>query len=233
MTEPITKHQLAERHGVTQRTVERWVSRGCPSTGSGASRTFDPWLVQAWLNRQGISGRLGRPSHKDVLANMPASQDGGQSPLALNAKQNLARAELARKISIARKNELEFASEKALKDLGLDEKIREARSFDDLLRLNTEVAALLANGLILPSRGQAIQRLMSEARQNLVQQAQRQSEDLADERLLLCTEETGLVVQLLEGIVSEERRRSAINAVLVEARADLLENPNVGSGAEE
>ncbi|MEZ6189389.1 MAG: helix-turn-helix domain-containing protein [Planctomycetota bacterium] len=244
MSQSLTKTQLSRALGVTPRTVERWVQRGCPSEGSGASRRFDPAEVRAWLQRQGISGRLGRPSHMDALpssrGSVPAagpafspppvaagfSRAPQESPGVAASKQNLAKAELARKISIVKKNELEVASEKSLAELGLDTKIREAKTYDDLLQLNKEVAALMASGAMLPSRGLAIQRTMAEARQNLQAKLEAPAED-DDGRLFLCTEESAEIAQVFDHIVSDERRQLIMDFVEQQAWEDLEETPEL------
>jgi len=220
----LSKRQLAQALGVSVRTVERYAQRGCPSSKVKGQVRFSLREVRSWRESQGNTGRPGRPSHMDVLPSSPAPS----APVA--SKQSLAKAELARKISIARKNELEVASERALKDLGLDRKIREARGFRDLVAINQEIAALLASGSLLPSRGQAIQRLMAEARQNMLAQ-QDAGREHADGRVFLCTEEGGLMLRVFEGIVANARREIVLRVLKEQAEADLQENPNVDTGA--
>ncbi|MCO5166599.1 MAG: helix-turn-helix domain-containing protein [Planctomycetes bacterium] len=234
-----TKQQIAEALGVSVRTVERYVTRGCPHTTVKGRPLFSEAEVRRWRDGEALSGRVGRPSHADALPDEPAPvpRPSPTPPVPAPAfgseaasKQNLAKAELARKISIAKKNELEVAAEKALRELGLDQKIRDARGFDDLARINHEVAALIASGALLPSRGQAIQRLMAEARQNLVAQQQAVPEQ-ASTQVFLCTEEGGLLLRMFEGIVSDARRERIMALVRDQAEADLVENPNVDTAA--
>lgn len=226
MKRELSKRQLAQALGVSVRTVERYAQRGCPSSKVKGQVRFSEPESRRWLASQGNTGRAGRPSHQDALPSRPHRPTN--APVA--SKQSLAKAELARKISIARKNELEVASERALKDLGLDQKIREARGFGDLIAINQEVAALLASGSLLPSRGQAIQRLMAEARQNILAQ-QEAGREHADGRVFLCTEEGGLMLRVFEGIVSDARREIVLRVVREQAEADLRENPDVDTGA--
>ncbi len=226
MKRDLSKRELAKALGVSVRTVERYAQRGCPSSKVKGQLRFSEQEVRSWRTSEGNTGRPGRPSHMDALPERPAPAASG--PVA--SKQSLAKAELARKISIARKNELEVASEKALKNLGLDKLIREARGFGDLVAINQEIAALLASGSLLPSRGQAIQRLMAEARQNMLAQ-QDAGREHADGRVFLCTEEGGLMLRVFEGIVSESRRERVLRVLKEQAEADLLENPDVDTGA--
>ena len=226
MKRDLSKRELAKALGVSVRTVERYAQRGCPSSKVKGQLRFSEQEVRSWRASEGNTGRPGRPSHMDALPERPAPAASG--PVA--SKQSLAKAELARKISIARKNELEVASEKALKNLGLDKLIREARGFGDLVAINQEIAALLASGSLLPSRGQAIQRLMAEARQNMLAQ-QDAGREHADGRVFLCTEEGGLMLRVFEGIVSESRRERVLRVLKEQAEADLLENPDVDTGA--
>ena len=231
MKRDLSKRQLAKALGVSVRTVERYAQRGCPTSKVKGQLRFSEQEVRRWQADQGNTGRAGRPSHQDALPSWPAAPSpgaGSNAPVA--SKQSLAKAELARKISIARKNELEVASEKALKDLGLDQKIRDASGFGDLIALNQEVAALLASGSLLPSRGQAIQRLMAEARQNMLAQ-QDAGREHADGRVFLCTEEGGLMLRVFEGIVSDARREIVLRVLREQADFDLLEHPDVDTGA--
>ena len=228
MKRSLSKKQLAEALGVSARTVERYAQRGCPSSKEKGQLRFSEQEVRRWRTGQATTGRAGRPSHADALPQPAPARSAASSPVA--SKQSLAKAELARKISIARKTELHVASEKALKDLGLDAKIREAKGFVDLIAINQEVAALLASGSLLPSRGQAIQRVMAEARQNMLAQ-QEAGQQHGDGRVFLCTEEGGLMLRVFEGIVSDARREAVLRLVKEQAEADLLENPNVDTGA--
>lgn len=230
MKRNLSKRQLAQVLGVSVRTIERYSQRGCPSSKVKGQLRFSEQEVLRWRASQGNTGRAGRPSHQDALPSRAVVRPAPAHGPPVASKQSLAKAELARKISIARKNELEVASEKALKDLGLDQKIRDARGFGDLIAINQEVAALLASGSLLPSRGQAIQRLMAEARQNMLAQ-QDAGREHADGRVFLCTEEGGLMLRVFEGIVSGARREIVLRVLKEQAEADLLENPDVDTGA--
>lgn len=239
MTRDRTKKQLAQALGVSVRTVERYVSRGCPCVTVSGRLMFSEEEVRRWQEEEAVTGRTGRPSHADALpdhptpapAPRPAAPPVEYAPAESGvSKQTLAKAELARKLSIARKTEMELASEKALRDLGLDQKIRQAKGFNELAQINQEVAALLASGLLLPARGQAIQRVMAEARQNMLARQQAEPEQ-EDGRVFLCTEEGGLLLRLFEGIVSDARRERVLALVREHAEADLAENPNVDMAA--
>lgn len=237
-----TKQQIAKALGVSVRTLERYVSRGCPCEMVRGRLLFSEAEVRRWQEQEAVTGRTGRPSHADALPDEPTPAPAAPMPRPVAppvehapvepgvSKQTLAKAELARKLSIARKTEMELASEKALRDLGLDQKIRDAKSFDDLVRVNHEVAALLASGLILPARGQAIQRVMAEARQNMLAKQQAAPEQ-EDGKVFLCTEEGGLLLRMFEGIVSDARREQVMTLVREHAEADLAENPNVDMAA--
>ena len=239
MTRDRTKKQLADVLGVSVRTVERYVARGCPCATVSGRLMFSEAEVRRWQEQEAVTGRTGRPSHADALPDhpapapvpRPAAPPVEHAPVEQGvSKQTLAKAELARKLSIARKTEMELASEKALRDLGLDQKIREAKGFNELAQINQEVAALLASGVLLPARGQAIQRVMAEARQNMLARQQAEPEQ-EDGRVFLCTEEGGLVLRLFEGIVSDARREQVLALVREHAEADLAENPNVDMAA--
>jgi len=59
-----------------------------------------------------------------------------------------------------------LAAEQALKDLGLDEKILAAKSYEDYVAIDLEIGALLARGALGPARARAIQSVIADARQN-------------------------------------------------------------------
>lgn len=229
MTHSLGKAQIARVMGVSVRTVERWLSRGCPHTKSKGKILFAEHEVRRWQQGEALTGRTGRPSHEDALpeaAPPHAQQVPGSAPVA--SKQSLARAELARKISIAKKNELEVAAEKALKDLGLDQKIRAAGTHEDLFRLNQEVAALIASGVLLPGRGQALQRVLAEARQNLRAQREDEGPSSDPERSFLCTEDAATLARVFDCIVSDQHRQAVLQFAHERAADDLRDHPDRG-----
>lgn len=202
----LTKADVARVFGVSKRTVTSWVAKGCPVTPQpGRSHLFNEDEVREWRKRA-----LGV----------------GEDPSVAASRDNLARAELARKITLARRNELELAAERGLRDLDLDEQIRAAKTHDDLMEISKEVGALLGSGALSPARGRAIQSLLAEARHNMKEHREASGDDDL-ERLLLITEEGGELVRLFEGMISDERRESILVTVRAEAELDLIEFPNV------
>lgn len=202
----LTKDEVARIFGVSKRTVTSWVAKGCPVTPQpGRSHLFNEDEVREWRQRA-----LGV----------------GDEPAVAASRDNLARAELARKITLARRNELELAAERGLRDLNLDEQIRAAKTHDDLMEISKEVGALLGSGALSPARGRAIQSLLAEARHNMKEHREAEGDDDL-ERLVLLTEEGGELVRLFEGLISDERREAILATVRSEAELDLIEFPNV------
>ena len=139
---------------------------------------------------------------------------------------SLAKAELFRRVTAAKRSELALAAERGLKDLDLSERIRAARTNDDLVGISKEVGALLGQGALSPARGRAIQALMAEARHNMREHREAEGNEDPD-TLILVTHEGGRLLRAFEGIVSDERRARLIALAEDEARADLAEHPNV------
>lgn len=210
MNRTLTKKQVALALCVKPRTVSRWVRRGCPSSLEGGVRLFDREEVEAW--------------RRDNLQEPQSVADAAEPRMA--SRSHLAKADLVRKVTQAKKSELELAAEQALKDLGLDTKILAARSYEDYVALDLEIGALLARGALHPSRARAIQAVIADARQNT--KAHRDAEgDEEPERLILLTGEGAELVRAFEGICSDERRQAILDYVHAEAEVDLEEFPNV------
>lgn len=218
------KASLARALGVTERTIERWVKRGCPSRKVGGKLVFSEAAVRKWASAQGLSGELGRPSYESVLGHGPepatASVDGAPAPTATS----LAKAELVGKIARASKVQLEVQQEKNLKDLGLGDRIREARTLEALGEVTSEVAALLAEGAIKPERATALRQLISEKHEQL-QRLEGNRDDPLGGRVLLCTAEVEPLVRMFEALVNGWRRRWLLAAAEAHVAQDLVEFP--------
>lgn len=212
MSRTLSRAQLATGLGVDQRTVTRWVDMGCPHSRIKRRLLFNETEVRAWCAQHGLA----------LPAAAPAGD--GAPPSALRAP--LAMADLARKLTLAKRSELELAAERGLKDLGLDEKIRKARTFEEYAALDREVGALLANGTLTPDRARAIQGSIADARQNTKAHLE-SGQGQAIERFVLASEDALVIAEAFEGIVSDERRAALVAHVRAEATADLAEHPNV------
>lgn len=223
----MTTAELQKALGVSRRTVARYAKRGCPHRKDRTGLVFDLPQVLAWIEREGLPSvqrqdrehKAGRPSHADALPS-----EGAQS------KQHLAKAELARRISVAKTAEMVAQAERGLQDLDLSDSIRKAKTYDDLAQLNQEVGALVANGRLIPQRGQAIQRLLAEARQNLKEKARSQEQDAGDSDIVLASVDAVEIARLFEGVVSDERRAHLLEVVRAAAVEDERENPNTDPG---
>ena len=107
-----TKRDIAAVFGVQPRTVNRWLEQGCPHSRDDRGRPrFDPGAVRAWREGGGTDAGTG----------------GGTPPP--ESRATFARADLVRKVTQAKRSELELAAELELKDLGLDAKILAAKSY--------------------------------------------------------------------------------------------------------
>ena len=211
-TRSLTVAETAAALGVSARTVRRWIGEGCP-----ANRR--PWRldadeVRAWCTDQ---GRRARSTAAPIGA--PASP----------SRATLATAELARRLTVARKNELELQAEKGLKELGLGEKIRAAQTHADLLEYTKQVIDLVGSGAMTPERGRTLQGLVTTAGRHM--KARHAEGAGAPERILLTTEEGWTLLEAFEGIVSDARRADLVELVLAAAAEDQQENPNVDLAA--
>jgi hypothetical protein len=209
----LTRTQLAKALGVAARTVTRWVELGCPHARVKGRLMFDEGEVRAWCAQGGLDlpGAATPPSRA-------ASVAAPRGPAAT--------ADLVRKLAQAKRSELELAAERGLRDLGLDERIRACKTFEEFAAIDLEVAALLANGTLSPDRARAIQGSIAGARQNT--KAHHDADDGLDrERFVLASEDALKIAEAFEGIVSDERRARIVAHVLAEAAVDLAEHPNV------
>lgn len=215
MKELLTKGQLAKAKGVSVRTVDRWLEKGCPSVLVDGQRRFEVEAVDAWLDAADPEPEVAAPGTDPASPSAPVPRDPARQ------------ADVVRRVAQARKSEMELAAERALRDLGLDVKIRACKSFEDFKAIDLEVAALLANGTLSPDRARAIEGSIANARQNT--KAHRDAGDGQDDlaRFALASEEALKIIEAFEGIVSDERRQKIVEHVLAEAATDLAENPNV------
>lgn len=203
----VTKRETAAVFGVKPRTVNRWLTRGCPCTRDERGRLlFNVEEVRRWREES-----------------MDDDEDGATtSP----QRVSLEKADLVRKVTQAKKSEMELVAEQALKDLGLDAKILAAKSYEDYVAIDLEIGALLARGALAPSRARAIQGVIADARQNTKAHLDA-GDDEDPERLILLTTEGAELVRAFEGICSDQRRQAILNYVHAEAEVDLAEYPNV------
>ena len=212
MSRTLSRAQLATALGVDQRTVTRWVDMGCPHSRIKRRLLFNEAEVRAWCAQHGLV--------------LPGAAPVGDGAPASAPRAPLAMADLARKLTLAKRSELELAAQRGLKDLGLDEKIRKARTFEDYAALDREVGALIANGTLTPDRARAIQGSIADARQNTKAHLESgQGHEI--ERFVLASEDALAIAEAFEGIVSDERRAALVAHVRAEAAADLAEHPNV------
>ena len=220
MDRRLTSKQLAARLGVTDRTVRWWASDlGCPHTRQGRRYLYDEAEVRSW--------KAGRPQ-ADLGEPQPPPSAGAPAPRTtpLASRDSLAKAELARKLTVAKRNEMDLAAERGLKDLDLGDRIRAAQSHHDLAVISKEVGALLGTGALHPSRGRAIQALLAEARHNLREHREVEGDE-EPQRLLLVSEEGAELLEVFEWIVSEERRARVLSLAKTEAEADAAADPHV------
>lgn len=217
----LTKRELAEFLNVSVRSVQRWVAQGCPCREDELGNTLlDPLEVVPWARGKGFL-RSGEGAQES-----PAPR---QTPTA--SREDLAKAEIARKISIVKRNELEINAERGLKDLGLADQVRQARTLEELTELGRDVTALVAAGSITASRATALRQLLADTRRNAIAASKHAKDEGEDGRVYLATERGLAVLRAFEAIVSDTRQERVATLVLAELEADLVEHPLAGPGA--
>jgi excisionase family DNA binding protein len=98
MTRTLTTTELCELFDITQKTVQRWVARGCPcDRRSGKARMFNGDEVAAWMKENKLTGNVGAPSE----ATGPVGEQ-------------LKAAKLRKELAMAEKHEIALAREKGL-----------------------------------------------------------------------------------------------------------------------
>lgn len=210
----LTKAEVAALFGVTPRTVNNWMDRGCPNErGPDGRCLFDATAVRAW--------------RQDLKAEESASPGG---PTDFASRANLVKADLVRKLTQARRQELELAAERGLKDLELADTIRGAKTHDDMLAISREVCALIGSGALNPTRARAIQQSLGDMRRHLKEHLDSGgAED--SERIVLLSDEGVRLVDDFEAIVSDERRGQILEHVSHERQVDEEEHPNLDLAA--
>lgn len=208
MSNALTKQELADQIGKTLRSINRYVQQGCPWVpGPDGEQHFVLEEVAAWLGRH-------RPQDDPPPASPLAPP--GPAGVARDVRQ---RAEAAKAFATAKRAELDVQAEKGLRQLGLDEKILAAASFEDLATVGREVAAAALRGDLVPGRATVVRQLVSDVRQSMLRAHQRADEGEELDRMLLLTEEGATVAQLFDSLCNGWRRRwvlEALRALLVE-----------------
>jgi hypothetical protein len=219
MTSQLTKAELAERLDVTIRTVTNWVQAGCPSVLQDGERRFVEADVRRWRAAQA-------PAPRAPVEPSPALPSIGGGTMPAGAAE---RADLAGKIARARRHELEVSQERGLKELGLDEKVRAARTASDLAEIAVEITALSAAGAITPARSHALRQLVAETRHSLSAR-ERKADERGDGRLVLATEDACALVAKFDTLVNGWRRRWLLEALELHLAEDEKEFPGFDGG---
>ncbi len=219
MTRDLTKAQLAEALGVTTRQVNRWLKQGLPCTREGGKPLMNADEARAW-----------RAARTNAAAEDADDEEEGEARPGATL-DTLARAELARKLTIAKKHELELAAEKGLKNLDFAGKVRRARTEDEVLEITSEACALVSSGAMTPQRGNSVEKLLARMLRCIVARRDVDGDEDQD-TLLIVTREGHDLLDLFEGIVSDERRTRILEHVRGEAATDLTEHPNTDTALE-
>lgn len=220
-----TKQEVASAYGVAVRTIERWLKAGLPHErdGEGGAPRLDLDAVRAWTQARGISARASA-STADPAVDAASGADPAGLLRPLSTRDAAQRADAAKKIAQAKRQEHELQQERGLRELGLAERVREARSAGDLAELAREVTALVAFGALSPSRGQALRQLLAETRHAL-RARERESSAAADGRLVLVTDEARALAEGYDRLVNGWRRAWLRDALAGHAVADTAEFP--------
>ena len=81
MTPAVTRTELAERLGVTPKTIANWIEAGCPTTQVEGAERLVLDEVERWRQARGLTGRPGRPRRDAVDA--PAEQPAPEPAVAM------------------------------------------------------------------------------------------------------------------------------------------------------
>lgn len=193
--------------------------------GRGGRRLLDHDAVARWRAARAPQPAESAPPDPTPTAG-PAPGDAARLP----SKQTLVHAELARKVTVARMNEMALTAEKGLKDQGLDKLIRAAQSHADLLEYTKRVMELVGTGAMTSERGRTLTGLVAQAARHMKARSEAEGDDDPDV-LVLATEEGTRLVATFEGIVSDARRAELIALVEAAAAKDREENWNADLAA--
>jgi excisionase family DNA binding protein len=103
----LNKEEVAREFGVHRRTIEAWQKQGLPAHKKGNAYRFDPERVRVWMKANARTGEVGRPPEADALSGFGV--EAGQ-PGAL--KERLGKAELAKRLALARLYNFKYEKER-------------------------------------------------------------------------------------------------------------------------
>lgn len=218
----MTPADLALALRVTERTVRRWFERGCPHDEETGRANVDE--VRAWCAQNDV--RL-----LPELPDAPAAALEAGPPPGPTVRATAANVDLLRKLTQAKKGELELQAARGLRSLGLEEKIQAAKTPADLLEYTKLVIGLVASGVMPTDRSNALERHLTAAARHMkaVQAAEGGAED---QPILLASPHGVRLLDLFEWIVSDERRMRILEHVARERAEDEAEHPNVDMAAD-
>lgn len=90
-----------------------------------------------------------------------------------------------------------------------------------MLEITSEACALVSSGAMTPQRGNSVEKLLAR-----IAARRETASDVEQDALLIVTQEGHALLDLFEGIVSDERRARVVEHVRAEAALDLAEHPN-------
>lgn len=207
-----TRQELADHYGVALRTITNWLQAGCPRTTEQGQPRFLVEQVDAWLDAH---GRRPRPQTAPAADTMPSLGSG-------TARDAAARADAVKKIAQARHQEHELQQERGLRDLDLADRIKTARTADEIVELALEVAGLVAKGSMKHQRAQALRQLLGQVHRALRERQARQDQD---GRLFLLSREAREVAEAFDNLANGWRRRWLAQATLAHLAEDERELP--------
>ncbi len=244
----LTPAELARVLGVKPRRIYHWIDAGCPTVMVDGQLRLVLDEVKAWRRVTGRTGRAGRPKRPEPSTSQPEAAppqttapptaptaqapvpnaDGAGRGTAvpsferapLSTKDVKDRADAARKIAAAKKEELDLEQERGLEELA--ERIRRVTSADELTGLDLEVAALVAAGRMKHQRGQALRQLLAQAHKAMSGRAE---EAEAEEGVFLLSKEGIELAQEYDRLGNGWRRRWLREAMALHRVEDQRELP--------
>ncbi len=244
MARTTTEADTARALGCNVKTLSRYRERTppVPHVMRNGRPFYDPAEVRAYQVEHGLGVRPGEPPPAATAPPAPAPApglpppaftsppDGGATHLEQGARAAGAKAQAASHAMRAKEQQRQAKVREGMADLGLGQKIRSAKTEAEVLSFVQELAALQAEGKVLPGDARALRETATEVRQTLKLMARSQSGPEALERATVVTSEALPLIQAFKGITDKARRQRVMAFVQAVAEEDRALGPRPDTG---